>query len=80
MTGDLTHPTGTGADVVSGLLVDALEASFQESLAALAPTRPVESPSGQASGFRLKAQGSPTLPCSVPTLVWVGGGSEALSL
>lgn len=33
MTGDLTHPTGTGADVVSALLVDALEGGFEEYLA-----------------------------------------------
>jgi lysophospholipase L1-like esterase len=28
VTGDLTHPTGVGADLVAGLLVDALEAGF----------------------------------------------------
>ncbi|MCU0291678.1 MAG: GDSL-type esterase/lipase family protein [Thermoanaerobaculaceae bacterium] len=37
MTGDLTHPTGTGADVVSGLLVDAIEAAYQEYRAATQP-------------------------------------------
>lgn len=33
MTGDLTHPTGTGADVVSRLLVDALDSGFADYLA-----------------------------------------------
>lgn len=43
MTGDLTHPTGAGADIVSGLLVEALEAGFAEYLAA-------ESVRGQPEG------------------------------
>ncbi len=56
VTGDLTHPTGAGADVVAGLLVRAIEDGFASF------TRSAESPEGSSESPVEPPSTGPTMP------------------
>ena len=58
VSGDLTHPTGMGADIVSRLLVDALEAGRRASGA--------QGPIGVADGLGAKANAAPRRAAAPP--------------